>query len=361
MKNIKTVLCLFLLCSIAGYLHTMKASNSYPTGFIDLENCIKKGVSVTFLLQEPASEQFILTLDNGIVVNDGGIITPDGKLLEETIPTLPEELHLQTYRIIPEKQTTFFDGRLAVISSPWQHQWYHWLLQVLPRLKILAESGVEYDKIYINNVIYPWQKHSLAIIMEKLAISPDRLLFTESGDSIIKAKTLIVPSMPYSIFKAHKNILPKFLKQFLQTSFLRDYPVVSSKRIYISRSKATVRRIINEDALIKFLKSRGFEILNLEDLSIYDQARHFYDAELIIGPHGSGFTNLIFSRPNTTLIEIDYYIDHYTGRGCFKDMAKDMKCNHIPFYIHLVHGASDSDDFFVDLDEFRRFCDTLSI
>lgn len=42
----------------------------------------------------------------------------------------------------------YFNGKLAVISSSGSENWYHWLLQILPRLIILKESDLEYDRIF---------------------------------------------------------------------------------------------------------------------------------------------------------------------------------------------------------------------
>lgn len=350
------VLLCFLVVTIVAGRHK-KAVRSASLALTSLEHSIKKGRLAKFLLREPSAEQWVLALSGGTVVGDGGIVTPEGKLLEDTIPILPEWFDKKKYHSESSKYPTFFDGRLVVLSSPFQYQWYHWLLQVLPRLKILVESGIVYDKIYINDLKFPWQKQTLAIALEKLQIPWDKLLLVEGDDSSVKAKTLIVPSMPYSIFKADKKTLPEFLKQFLQETFLCDSARSCSKKIYISRSKAAVRRIINENALIELLISRGFEILHLEELSVQDQAGYFHNAELIIGPHGSGFTNVVFCRPSTTLIEIDYRMEGYTGRLCFKDLARDMKCNHLQFIVDLPAEASVSDDFYVDTVRFQSFLD----
>ena len=131
---------------------------------------------------------------------------------------------------------SFFDGKLVVISSTGQENWYHWLFQVLPRLKILTESKIEYDKIYINNLRYAWQKDALSIILKMLNISHDRLLLVE-GDSIIIAKTLIVPSVPFIPSKEERRIFPTWLKEFLRNSFFKNNDINVLKRIYISQSK----------------------------------------------------------------------------------------------------------------------------
>ena len=124
------VLCIGLISIAAN-------SVQHPTGFITLDECVTKEASVAFPfaeLDEDAPKQFVLALDQGSVVGSGAIITKDGKLLRDT-ETYKEDQHglLVAGRDITQRNQLFFDGSLAVISSPGQQCYYHWLLQVLIR------------------------------------------------------------------------------------------------------------------------------------------------------------------------------------------------------------------------------------
>ncbi|HJD61679.1 MAG TPA: hypothetical protein LFW14_00760 [Rickettsia endosymbiont of Degeeriella rufa] len=89
-------------------------------------------------------------------------------------------------RDINEENPLYFKGKLVVILSPGSENWYHCLLQVLPRLIILKESNFEYDRIYVNNLKYQWQIKSLEVVLNYLNISEDKLLVVNS-DCIIQA------------------------------------------------------------------------------------------------------------------------------------------------------------------------------
>lgn len=73
------------------------------------------------------------------------------------------------------------------------------------------------------------------------------------------------------------------------------------ERIYISRDDAPDRHVENRESVIEMLKQYGFGIYSLSDLSVSDQVRLFSRAEVIIGPHGAGFTNMIFSNKPTVI------------------------------------------------------------
>jgi hypothetical protein len=51
------------------------------------------------------------------------------------------------------------------------------------------------------------------------------------------------------------------------------------------------------------LESYGFDSYVLEDLSFYEQVDLFSSAEIVVGPHGAGFTNTIFAD-DLTLLEL---------------------------------------------------------
>jgi capsular polysaccharide biosynthesis protein len=331
----------------------------HPDRLTTLENCLVEHLLTEFVLTEPDSQQFVLSLNHGVVINEGGIVTQDGKILKDT-ETFCEDQHrlLKGNRNIAEEDPLFFDGRLAVISSPGQENWYHWLFQVLPRLKVLADSKVDYDRIYLNNLKFKWQRESLQIVMNQLNIS-DQQLFLREGDSIIEATTLIVPSVPFIPSKS--PAFPSWLKDFIHTAFLRNTESANMpERIYISRSKANLRRIINEDALTEVLKQKGFVVVFLEEMPIYQQAQFFHHAKIIIGPHGSGFANLIFCKPNAWLIEIDHGLVG-EQRSFYKRLSELVDCQYFGFYPDIVQEDHLEMDIQMNIEDFSLFCNQMNI
>jgi capsular polysaccharide biosynthesis protein len=341
---------LLALISILLPLHAIKN----PTGFTTSIECLKnKQNSILTLLEENGSKQFVLSLDNGIVFGEGAIITTDGKVLTDTESYKRDQHRLVSKeRDISNEQPIFFDGTLAVISSPGQQCYYHWLLQVIPRLKILAESKLSYDKIYLfsGNFKYGWQKESLFAVMNHLGIPQDKLFLIET-DSVVQAKTLLVPSI------AWKPSSPEFwsvglswYKKFFNDVFIKQTKSQTPKRIFISRSKALYRRIRNETDLMNFLSKKGFVAFHLEDLSIYDQAALFNNAEIIIGPHGAGWTNLIFCKPGTKIIEIDHG-QRGEQRSSYKGMARRMGCVYNAFYVDLLENTDHPEDILAPINQ----------
>jgi len=76
------------------------------------------------------------------------------------------------------------------------------------------------------------------------------------------------------------------------------------KKIYIRREGANYRKILNEADLINLLRKNGFEIINPNHFEILQQMKIFSNAELIISPHGSNLSNIIFCNTNAKIYEI---------------------------------------------------------
>ena len=102
------------------------------------------------------------------------------------------------------------------------------------------------------------------------------------------------------------------------------------KKIYIDRSDSTsnvkhLRSIVNEEEVKNYLLSVGFKIVRLSDYSFKDQVLIFNEAEIIVGLHGAGFANMVFSKPNTKIIELKQ--KHHLG----KDLENLAKSNNLAF------------------------------
>jgi hypothetical protein len=86
-------------------------------------------------------------------------------------------------------------------------------------------------------------------------------------------------------------------------------------KLFINRKKSTGRTIANFKELEPILIKHNYIILYLEDITIREQIEYFSRATTIIGIHGAGLTNMIFSyRNNPKILEItasDFIPTHY--------------------------------------------------
>ena len=88
---------------------------------------------------------------------------------------------------------------------------------------------------------------------------------------------------------------------------------VPKQRIYISRSDGLDtygRQIVNEDELIDFLITQGFELVVLSSNDPIDTVSRFASAECVVGLHGAGLMNYMFCPAPTKIVEL--YVPHTT-------------------------------------------------
>lgn len=76
------------------------------------------------------------------------------------------------------------------------------------------------------------------------------------------------------------------------------------RRLFISRADAKTRHILNEIEVEFILSKYNFEITNLSALDLNEQIKLFSEADIVVGVHGAGLTNTVFSPKGTKILEI---------------------------------------------------------
>lgn len=323
------------------------------------------------------AETYIVKIPKGQACSVHGWIKVDENIIEDFIPTC----HPLGYSLkILEKQS--FDnvkkikGKVAVITSKLDIYYSHWIYNILGRLALLEANNIEYDWLYVA-YDKPYMKESLAL----WGIDTSKLLDPLKEYVFIEADELIVPSqigvripephqyhlhwIPLEIYgpkwgidpatkltpniKLHYEVLPEnistenvFLSWApLSGSYFHPWVVTYTKnrflsliqnkkfdylaeKVFISRKDAKIRNMTNEDEIFALFEKQGFVRYNLAHMSLLEQVALFHNAKTIVGAHGTGFANLIFCKPNTTIIEI------FQARSdcCFYYLSQQMNLNH---------------------------------
>ena len=179
--------------------------------------------------------------------------------------------------------------------------YYHWMLDLIPKFGILEKSGISISDIdwFIVDASSRFQTETLTT----LGVSTDKLITTR-GKRFFTADKLINPHLKNDLGeKLYSGLgigLAGWVSDFLKQIFLEKRPYGSyqgafGRRLFISRRKASSRRLVNEPQLFEYLSKQGFECLMLEEMTVLEQAAAFNCAEAIVAAHGAGLTNLAFS------------------------------------------------------------------
>ncbi len=222
-----------------------------------------------------------------------------------------------------------YDERIACLGTRYAYSYFHWLFDVVPKLGLLQKSeDLKGIQKFIFNKNYERFQYE---VFELLELPLNRLLFTNK--IYAKCSVLFVP-----LFSFNQGHVSQPVCNYLRSAFINkvgkndtSYP----KRFYISRHKASHRRLLNEADIIEILDRFGFQVIRPEELSFTEQVEIFKQATAIVAPHGAGLANIVFCQPNTKVIELfanevlNYYwiisnhvgLDYYYLKG---ELAKDV-------------------------------------
>lgn len=231
----------------------------------------------------------------------------DGRMIDETYYSgidffnqratpldLGDELRLtvgdsgQRIKAFRNYQPTAYLECAVLLDHLWMDTHYHVLVQTTGRIFF-----VHMAKLTKIPIIYSGKSRlQLEVIRELL---PDSQLVNIAYNSLA-VKHLFLPTFRESdgISSRHFN--------WVRSRFRISSKVKLPRRLYVSRMNANSRRVINEAEVLRSLEYLQLTVVCFERLGFRQQVELVANAELIIGPSGSGLTNVIFSN-ETHLIE----------------------------------------------------------
>jgi hypothetical protein len=192
--------------------------------------------------------------------------------------------------LTPKIQLPKLQVNSDVYIIPNEQNYYHWMIDVLPYV-ISIQKIDKYVSFLSGASLSPYQIESLN----------DQMVTIKLNHVWVNAANLILPRRRHETGFPTHSIL-KTLQEYFIYKFQPD-ETKKVNRIYVSRRNST-RTPENESEIEQILTSLGFQILNCSQLSLHDQFNAFHNAEIVIGPHGAGLTNLMFCQKGTKVIEL---------------------------------------------------------
>jgi len=241
-------------------------------------------------------EAGVLELTNALIYGKAGwIFSKEGYLL-------PDHSwygrHVNEMRAVPRflpRGKRRLEGVCLSIASDFAFNNYaHFLLDSISRLELFKKAGFKLSDA--DHIFCPKPPSKTAQrLFDQLGIPVSKCIWANGNKNAVHAETLLAPTFPGT-----RRNYPKWLPAFIQQEFLPS-PPPPSRRLYISRAGCR-RNVVNEEAIIRLLIQRGFEI--------YDPAQHtnqpydFAESAIIVGPHGGGLANLAFCHSGTKVLEL---------------------------------------------------------
>lgn len=198
--------------------------------------------------------------------------------------------------IILGKKRTLTTGETYLFCfDQWSGNPYHWINDFLPRLCVLADELPNYTLLLAD---LPYVRNVGVQMLAYFDLKPGRVEWIQLNE-VLKIPNLDFISHPVITGRTHDNLMQALRRRFALPS--NTFP--KKRRIYLSRSKATQRFVLNEEEVIALLQRHSFEIVYYEELSIHEQIRLTSEANLLVSIHGAGLANAIFMNPDSIVLE----------------------------------------------------------
>lgn len=193
------------------------------------------------------------------------------------------------------------------VGSMAPHNWFHWIIDNLPNFfaaRLLPETFRDYP-LLVPEMVFdrPSWMEPLELLIQGRTVLPvpsDRWVHI---DSLVRLDSVTRPN-PRSLVESREAriaiVREPFLsyRDFVLTKLgLEGHSVVSGRKLFLARKPSEVRRY-NQEEIIACSRKHGFEVVYLDELSFFESVKLFREAEVIIGPHGAAWANLLFANPS---------------------------------------------------------------
>jgi hypothetical protein len=199
----------------------------------------------------------------------------------------------------PVAEAPSYEGSFLIFYNGNLHNYYHWLVEGLLSLDILAGTLGSDPNL---KILLPKSMDISALIDHRGSLPDiglgDREVVEAAADFVRVEEAIwvepdLVETMPAAYLKSFRRRIAALYAP-AQTGH--------GRRLLIARRGPT-RTIQNLDQVQDCLSKYGFETVYVEGLSLKEQILLFQSAAFIVGAHGAALSNLLWCAPGTKVLE----------------------------------------------------------
>lgn len=166
-----------------------------------------------------------------------------------------------------------------------EENYFHFFNDVLPKLFLLEAQNLVSPEMPLVISATLYQKPFFRYFLENTRINKFNWI-TQSEEEYIEAES--------AIFCKPLTHTKKYYLEALNLLPLKQEYLHRQRRVFVTRSKSTLRYIENWEEIEKLVKGYGFEIIDAATLNFKEQITLFAQTELLIAVHGAGLTNMMY-------------------------------------------------------------------
>ena len=234
----------------------------------------------------------------------------------------------------------------------------HWMFNHLARL-YYCQLDYKDNVIIVNNSI----DNDKFKILKYFNISDDKIKIIKKG-TMLNVEKLIIPQMPWHSLNGQTWWAPNsfnFIRKQIGSNLVSHNEC--NTNIFITRSTARWRKVINENRLFDIAKNYNFELVDIGNLSVDEQINLGKKTRNLISPFGANSNFFINLPKGAKFIELAPPINSMNVSGSFST-ACEIDYIQIKGTPVKKEGVSDLDaDYTIDENEFMKklqnFCDLI--
>jgi hypothetical protein len=259
----------------------------------------------------PMSKPSMVVLQN-VSVTSGDVITSDQSLFNIDPAANPafsfvaghqgvvvgSPANLGAAAVLVPKSEVLVIPQGILLSSRADANWFHWLIETLPKLLYLDSEVPSDIPVIISDRIPDTAKESLGLLTDRTIIELSPSVATRVGNLYVCSPVLFHPDpVEFHLNPVTNTINIEALvwlrEKILAKAKLAQSEIRSSTSIYMARSSGA-RSLVNSRRVATTLRGFGFVFHDPGQMSFIEQVIAFHSANTIVMVGGASMANLIF-------------------------------------------------------------------
>ena len=191
--------------------------------------------------------------------------------------------------------------RGALLSGRNDRNWYHWIIEYLPRLKAYGSLDSDIPLIVSSGMASNFLR-SIEILTDRLIIESPREQSTSIGE--LWAAAPVVQVLDSSQARFEDSLIADLdALTWLRAQVMDRIKPSGPKLIFLKRNSVH-RGLLNERDVEIALSKRGFVSVDIAKMSFDEQVACFGAADVIVGAGGAVMANYLFAKSGAKIIAL---------------------------------------------------------
>lgn len=246
---------------------------------------------------------------------------------------------------------------LGVHNQIWSHSLSEYYPKIFELKYALDDCGARISVLVPNYS----DKQLKEIVYDELSKYNNIEIIQVEKETAVEADILYYMERP-TTFTDHENsvslgddVQPKrvadILKEKLVAPRLKGIDKNEHIKLFLPR-RGFGRNIKNYAEVEDYFRKQGFVFMDYPHrMTLEEKIRMFHSADVIVGPFGSAFSNIIFCRPKTKMLLFSNYNRHFEAWLCMHQMYFDIDALWVTGYDDKTAYNKSHSSYYIPLDK----------